>query len=94
MNYRMEIMPLEYLNKIICIMEGGRIRTYYKNGKLIWKKEFKEDIVSGLIDGNKLYVSLMNERIYGININKGKIEWRYEMPKVKKDQLFMIYYVK
>ena len=90
----MAVKPIEYLNSIICIFEGGEIKTYYKDGKELWKKRIKGDIVSGLIDGNKLYVSLADDRIYGINIREGKIVWKYNMPDVKKDQLFMIYYVK
>ena len=84
--------PLEYVDKIVCILKGGEVYTFYKDGRKKWNKKFKDEIVSSLIRGNKLYISFKSDKIFGLLISSGKIVWNYKMAQMDKDQLFMIYY--
>ncbi len=89
----LQLPPLVYVNKIICLLKNGSIYTFSTDGSKGWRKNLQKKIASGLISGNKLYVSLGNDKIYGLRIKDGKTLWTYQMPKDKKDQLFMIYSV-
>ena len=85
--------PLVYVNKVICLLKKGIIYTLFEDGSQAWKKKYKEDISSGLISGNKLYVCFEDDKIRGLQMKDGKSIWTYQMPKIKKDKVFMIYYV-
>ena len=84
--------PMVYNNRIICILDDGMIYTFYKDGSIKWNKKFKEEIISGAIHGNKLYISFQSALIYGLQVTSGKIVWSYKMKDMDKDKLFMIYY--
>jgi len=84
--------PLVYVNRIVCILKGGKVYNFYKDGSWKWNKSFKEEIISGSISGNKLYISFESAKIYGLAINTGQVVWSYKMKNMTKDQIFMIYY--